>query len=167
MLAVFQSGRRSWCCSLSGHLHSPSPTASLQLPHSLSLFPSLGLVTLPLTLCISISLYLDHSPRFHVSLESIPLLLLFLGSRRPIVGPHLTPRTQRPRTPPPAPHNPASFICLSWLISSLLSLVLPFFSHSPSTSYLSSPGCCTYSLPNAVQPLIFALTPAILPLIFS
>lgn len=113
MLAVFQSGRRSW-------------SSSLQLPHSLSLFPSLGLVTLPLTLCISISLYLDHSPRFHVSLESIPLLLLFLGSRRPIVGPHLTPRTQRPRTPPPSPHPHPPQPCVLYLF--VLARLLAAFS---------------------------------------
>lgn len=84
------------------------------------------------------------------------LLLGHVSLRWPRVGPD---------TPPP--HYPPSFISSSWLVFSLLSLASPSFSHSPSTSYLSSPGCCTYSLPNAVRPLIFTLTPAILLLIFS
>lgn len=124
-LTETQPGRGSQCRSFSGHPHtphSPTPTASLQLPRSLRLFPSLGLVTLPLTLCISISisLYLDHSPLPRLpGVNSSPASF----SRRP--SPHCGATshpadpewTQRPRTTPtplplrPHPLRPLS-VCL-------------------------------------------------------
>lgn len=108
-------------------------TSPASLTPSLSLFPSLGPVTLPLTLCISISLHLDHSPlpplpwsefltRFFFSLQPLPYCWATSLSADPEwvqIPLYLTS------------HNPPSFICLSWLVSLQLSLVSSFFLTPP------------------------------------
>lgn len=109
---------------------------------------------------------LSHS--FCICHVSVFLLFPFFPSLHLLAG-HISPL--RCLTNPKCsselkPH----YLCLSWLVFSLLPLVwlVSLLFYSPSTSYLPSPGCCTYSLPDAAQPLIFTFTLVILlPLIFS
>lgn len=125
MLVVFQSGRRSWCCSLSGHLHTPHPhcfPAASSFPFPLSITRSCHAASHALHLHLSLSGSLSPLPRLP-GVNSYPASF----SRQPSPYCWATShsadpeRTQRPRTPPiPSPPPPQPCVLYLFVLARLL-----------------------------------------------